>query len=325
MSSPERITPALLCAAIFTILVGCGHSWIPRNPLSEQKQAERCTITFEPYPEAEVLVAAAPLIAEAAGRGLDLTIKYIQKELDKEAKRYTAKYAAYGADDEFYYSDPNVKINEIIFTRQVIPERRTDILALKTKNMPEEFKTFKASLKGKHEDEPVEAMKLNLNIISSDDGFYFRLVPNYLRINLTKAKLRGGWPIFGGEDDDLDIDILVTFSVWWTDKEQTSHREDYKLPPIQLRSIKLHEKVDVNNAALQEVSSYWIPMIKRSENKDAKKEGKGTYAVKIEVVEFDDFGERVASVAEYVEEHREDWTKTLVELLEKKLDESKEE
>jgi len=66
-------------------------------------------------------------------------------------------------------------------------------------------------------------------------------------------------------------------------------------------------------------------MIKRSENKDAKKEGKGTYAVKIEVVEFDDFGERVASVAEYVEEHREDWTKTLVELLEKKLDESKEE
>lgn len=291
------ITILLACS----VISGCGASlsFIGKNDRSEQSRGERVVVVVRPEADRTGAVAL-PIVAAAIPVVVEYGVKLIEKEIEREASRYSAEYAGFGVGDAFYAP---------------LDEKRKHQSAPSPKLLFEGI-TIERHIMVRQPDgqsESHRAMMLSLDVQVAADGRYFRFVPADLEVAYAKCKLRRG-------DEDVDLDVRVAFQTYWIDGEGAAKTKTFDLPPIIVPGIPVGPSGDWSaeqNAAvrghLSMIPTTWLPMVPRSGSGDEF--GRGTFAVTVNVKEHDDFGKRAKSAAELVEANREHLIENLAKLI----------
>lgn len=283
------------------LLTGCSlnRSFIAGDEWSNQSRSERVYIELDTL-EAEKSIAV-PLLAAVAPKLIDYGIEFVQKEVKREASRYERSYVATVAGDQFYPTRESALpakplLRRIAVSRSIIP---------------------------RGSDEREDAMHLILKVVPSADHFYFRFEPESLKVDFAKAKTRRG-------DNDVDIEVKLSMTFFWVEDGE-ARQQSIELPAIMLTGVKQgieymsgladKEKGQVFSAQLKNAASAWIPMPPVS-SVDVTTDGSmttvygtGTYIIRVVVREYDDFGERVSTVAKFVDEKEQEAVEFFLEKL----------
>ena len=149
--------------------------------------------------------------------------------------------------------------------------------------------------------------------ITNEPAYYFKT--SVLKVTNTKAKRRGN-------DTNIDIDVDITLKAIWVDGNQKHHNDivaeltipfggvkvgaKYKYPEVfpadndDVRTPRPEEK----EAWMDKNSSSWFLGVPVSSNLQGERKGKGTYSIQVKVREYDDFGERILKIAEFIDSNR---------------------
>ena len=226
-----------------------------------------------------VPILAAPYIFNMAIRGTS-------KIINKARKKYVADYMAKNSDDMFY-SDNTVKatinVQQINFIRII------------------------ESKKNKKD----TALVLNLGIEKSSDGNFIRIVPQRLRVNYTKAKLKLG-------DKKFDLDIKILIHGFWLDSQKQHNIKEIASLDITLYNVPI--RAEITGKVLENSATQWFPIIPRSHIEE-NIFGTGNFVVTIKANEYDDYAKRVESTSENVEGNRADIVEMLKEISKRQIKE----
>ncbi|MFG0275310.1 MAG: hypothetical protein ACF8QF_09655 [Phycisphaerales bacterium] len=286
---------------------GCASdfSLIRAHERSEQKAGERVAVIIGPETDRTGEVAIGAVAAAAIPVLIDYGVKLVEKEIKREAARYTAQYSAFGVSDAFYKPSDAVDRGKSLYTGPT-PTVHFESVVVQREVMIGEGDAARSET----------ALRLQLDRIASSDGMFFRLAPSTIEIPYSKCKLRSG-------DDDVDIEVRLTIDAYWIDEKGAAQVKSFALAPVIVPGVPVgpasewteSEQVAVN-AHLARTPTTWIPMIPRSViDKDNDKYGLGTFVVRAEIKEFDDFGKRVTAVGDVVAENRDDWVKQLTKAI----------
>ncbi len=248
------------------VITGCS-TLIPRNPNSYVQKKEIVRIETVKITKEQKKEKALPVLAAAAIPIIvDFVVTRTAAELKKEAKRYSATWSGFVADDNFYFPDDySISLREIVVKRFADGDVTTPV--------------FEAHLK----------------LLQSADELAFRLMPVSVKINKTKAKLTR-W------DNDVDVDLKIEIEALYSNNERVENIDIGDLD-IQLRNLEIGKEWKPD--AQQPITSQWFPAIPISKSANGKRIGTGNYVVKVHVFENDDFGKNVEKVADFLSANRE--------------------
>lgn len=216
----------------------------------------------------------------------NMAIRGTSKIINKARKKYVADYIAKNSDDMFY-SDNTV--NATINVKQI------------------NFIRIIESKKNKKD----TALVLNLGIEKSSDGNFIRIVPQRLRVNYTKAKLKLG-------DDKFDIDIKILINGFWLDSQKQHNIREIASLDITLYNVPI--RTEITGKELENSATQWFPIIPRSHIEE-NIFGTGNFVISIKANEYDDYAKRVESTSENVEGNRADIVELLKEISKRKIKE----
>lgn len=269
----------LLAWAIISsfVISGC-ESLIPSHPHSFKIEGEKISIDVIKSQKQEGEDAkefAAPIAAVVIPLVADYAVKKIAAGLEDESKKYTAVYTGMKPESGFYESGgptPTVKFGGLRITRSV-PINSAQVPAA-------EFK-FK-----------VDGSQYNTNR-------QLQLVGETAQVDYAKAKVADTrwylpWTWLDSTQDSVDVDMNITIEGHWLDEKDTPHQEEIANLNLPLRAIKLATATDISK-----IKSEWFPLLPRTKL-TATTFGTGTYVIKVKVTEYDDFGKRVKTLAEFV-------------------------
>lgn len=262
-----------LCIAVTTFSQGC-TSLVPGNPASNWRANEVVKVSIKKDKDKEELrtVAGEKSLAVAAVAipfAVDFAVTRTVSELKKEADRYSASWSGFVVADGFYKKDPQGKPTTDVAVQKVFVER------------------FVGGDK-----EP--AFRAVLAVKQSDDAFAFQLVPSSVMVNKSKAKLTR-W------DKNVDIDMEIRIEALYS-QGATATLMDIGSLNIPLRGVEIGKPWTNANDTIQ---SQWFPAVPASRSADGKKLGTGNFVIKVIVREYDDFGEKVKGVAEYIDKNKD--------------------
>ena len=279
---------ALILGIAFAVFSGCSN---PANDFSDKRRDEqvKVVITHQVEPERREI---APIIAVLAPLAMDFAIRRVGVALKDESERYVAEYQGEKADDSFF-SDKTVSA-KVNFTGLEI--------------------TRTVTLRPNAVNPTATAFYLKLAANTSRDGTAFQLKPTAYKLCYSKAKVAGKfwylpWTWFYQKDENIDIDVHVTIEALWVDGQKDAHNIRIAELRVPLRGISLQgENCSNKNGSQLSDDSYsgWFSAVPRTVMPN-RELGLGTYVVKVSVREYDDFGERVKQLAEYVDSNRDIW------------------
>lgn len=284
---------------------GCSSdfSLIRAHERSEQNAGERVSVIIGPETDLTGEVALGAIAAAAIPVLIDYGMKLVEKEIQREAARYTSQYSAFGVSDAFYMPSDKVGDGALPFTGPTAKVRFESVVVHREVMIGEGDAASSET-----------ALRLQLDRIASSDGMFFRLAPSTIEVPYTKCKLRAG-------DEDVDIEVRLTIDAYWIDEKGGAQTKSFALAPIIVPGVPVGPISEWSNtqqvavgAHLARTPTAWIPMIPRSViDKADNKYGLGTFVVRAEIREFDDFGKRVTAVGDVVTENRDEWVKKLTE------------
>ena len=213
----------------------------------------------------------------------NMAVKEISKIVDKNSKKYTAEFSAKNSDDKFYSDNTKkakINVDEINFIRIIQPKKnRRDT-----------------------------ALILTLGLEKSSDGNFIRIVPRGLLVNYSKAKLKIG-------DKNIDLDINILINGFWLDSEKNHNIQEIASLNITLYNIPFRK--EITKEELKKNVTEWFPIVPRSYIDD-NIYGTGNYVIRINITEYDEYGERV-KISEQFERHRTDITELIKEISKREI------
>ncbi|TKB62702.1 MAG: hypothetical protein E8D48_08005 [Nitrospira sp.] len=272
------------------IVVGC----VPAHPYSKQVDGEKVVVDVLKPDEVKGLGAGgvklvAPVIAAGA---VPVAVQYVVKAtrpvLNEDTIEHTATYGGAKAASRFYADEKtgiSVQFGGVRIARFIVNDGKIQTAALLT---------F-----------AVDAQELVSN-------GQLQLVGDSALVHFGKVKVEDRkwyipWTWFKKVRDRIDADVNIVIEGHWIDDNDVSHREDLADLHLRLSDVKLGDTTNIST-----VRSEWFPLIPRSKK---PKLGTGTYVVKVNVTEYDDYGKLVNEVSDEVSTNRADWVKKIKQSL----------
>lgn len=243
----------------------------------------------------ELAGAQSSLITGAATKIVDAAIGFVKDE----GERYEASYSGLAIGDCFYSSwDARAEIN----LNQI------------------EFKRF-VKIRG----ENTEALNLSFDVEPTSDNTAFQILPSYLELSYSKAKIhKFNWfePwTWVGDDNDLDLTVHITVDAAWIEESGARHFETVAEGEFNIRNVEFDTEykrgdsdspIPSGNLAGQLIPALPRSFISERDNSELDVLGLGNYIVKILITEIDDYGEKIQEKAEGLEGDRDSLIEDLV-------------
>lgn len=251
------------------------------NKNSYHLEGEIVDVRLNKAPETSVSIAGLAVLAPVL---IDYGISSLKKILVKEADKFSAAYGNQIHDSHFYKNN-TAEGNALNYESITISR--------------------KAKINGVLE----SVSDLTLKLATDGSGTFLSLQPVRIKIDKSKAKLLR-------KDNTLDLVIQVQIISYWVGTDQEYHAEETASITLPVYNIELGRTYGSQDVELANGSGWFLP-VPLSHREDGQVFGNGTFSLKVIVTEVDDFGKRIGSISDLVNNNEaalKDW---LLQLLDK--------